>query len=73
MTLSTTTRRAPARRTFTLAQVEEASDLQAGYCLACGAMRECCEPDARGYTCDDCKQPQVYGAEELLLMGLVRN
>jgi len=62
---------APARRTFTLAQIEEASGLQAGYCLACGEMQECCEPDARKYRCDNCSQLQVFGAEELLIMGLV--
>ena len=63
---------APPRRTFTMEQIEEAMELQAGYCLACGAMRECCEPDARQYQCDDCKQLQVYGAEELVIMDRVR-
>ena len=58
-------------RTFTLQQVEEASGMQAGYCLACGAMQECCEPDARKYRCDNCQKNEVYGAEELLLMGRV--
>ena len=58
-------------RTFTLAQIEEASDLQAGFCLACGAMQECCEPDARKYRCDNCGKSEVYGTEELLLMGRV--
>ena len=28
------------------------------------------EPDARKYTCACCDKPKVYGAEELLLMGL---
>ena len=64
--------RPPKYRTFTLAQIEEASDLQCGFCLACGAMQENCEPDARKYRCDDCRQNQVYGAEELVLMGLMR-
>lgn len=59
-------------RTFTLEQIAEASALQAGYCVGCGAMREECEPDAREYQCDECKQPLVYGAEELMLMGRVR-
>ena len=63
---------APKYRTFTLAQIEEASDLQCGFCLACGAMRECCEPDARKYRCDACQENQVYGAEEIVLMGLMR-
>ena len=58
-------------RTFSMQQVEEASGMQAGYCLACGAMQECCEPDARKYRCDNCQKNEVYGAEELLLMGRV--
>lgn len=59
------------RRTFSLEQFQEAQELQAGFCLACGEMRENCEPDARKYECDYCGRPQVYGAEELLLMGRV--
>ena len=43
----------------------------AGFCLACGVMQECCEPDARKYRCDNCGKSEVYGAEELLLMGRV--
>ena len=39
-----------------------------GFCIACGADATGCEPDARGYTCEECEQPQVYGAEELLFM-----
>lgn len=38
-----------------------------GFCLACGADRDGCEPDARGYTCESCGKPEVYGAEEVLL------
>jgi hypothetical protein len=59
------------RRTFSLEQFQEAQELQAGFCLDCGEMRENCEPDAREYECDSCGEFQVYGAEELLLMGLV--
>lgn len=66
----------PARalklRTFTLAQVEEASADDYGLCLACGESQEGCEPDARKYLCDNCGQHQVYGAEEIVLMGLMR-
>ena len=40
-----------------------------GFCLACGAQHDNCEPDARGYECEDCSKRQVYGAEEILLMG----
>lgn len=39
-----------------------------GFCIACGADADGCEPDARGYTCEDCGAPQVFGAEELLMM-----
>jgi len=42
-----------------------------GYCRACGAERDGCEPDARGYPCFECGARQVYGFEELLIMGEV--
>ena len=43
-----------------------------GYCIACGEpASHGVEPDAREYTCGACKQNKVYGAEELVLMGLV--
>ena len=38
-----------------------------GFCLACGAEQDGCEPDAEGYECEACGEPQVYGAEELLM------
>ena len=37
-----------------------------GFCLACGAEADGCEPDARGYECEVCGAHEVYGAEELL-------
>ena len=40
-----------------------------GFCLACGEIADCVEPDARGYTCEACGAPKVYGAEEIMLMG----
>jgi hypothetical protein len=40
-----------------------------GLCLACGAEQGGCEPDAEGYECEACGEPQVYGAEELLVAG----
>jgi hypothetical protein len=57
--------------TITEAQYHEARDQDLGYCLACGAERECCEPDARKYECEVCGEKQVYGVEELLIMGRV--
>ena len=40
-----------------------------GYCLNCGEERSSCEPDACEYSCKACGENQVYGAEELLMMG----
>lgn len=56
---------------FELEMIEEAMEDYIGFCTACGASKDCCEPDAREYECDDCGQFKVYGAEELLIMGLV--
>lgn len=39
-----------------------------GFCIQCGADAEGVEPDARGYPCEICDAPAVYGAEELLIM-----
>jgi hypothetical protein len=39
-----------------------------GFCIGCGEEAFGVEPDARGYTCESCEQPLVYGAEELLIM-----
>lgn len=59
----------------TFEQVQEAIDRRQsstdnpGFCLACGNEQEGCEPDARKYECEDCGAFQVYGAEEVLMMG----
>jgi hypothetical protein len=37
-----------------------------GFCKACGAEQDGCEPDARNYECEECGKHQVFGAEELL-------
>ena len=42
------------------------------FCLACGAMRDTCEPDAERYTCEDCGADEVYGPHWLVMDGLVR-
>jgi hypothetical protein len=44
-----------------------------GLCLACGADADGVEPDARKYICEVCDSPGVYGAEELLLMGVAHD
>jgi hypothetical protein len=48
-------------------QAIEADDYL-GFCLNCGSIGNSCEPDAREYTCDDCGEKTVYGAEECLIM-----
>lgn len=42
-----------------------------GFCIACGAEADNCEPDARRYPCDQCDENEVYGAEELLMEMVV--
>lgn len=37
-----------------------------GFCKACGAEHDNCEPDARNYKCDHCGKNEVFGAEEFL-------
>jgi len=44
------------------------ADDHLGFCLACGEDAYGVEPDARGYTCEECDEPKVYGAEEVMLM-----
>lgn len=38
-----------------------------GFCIACGNEQDGCEPDARGYRCEDCGAQSVYGAAELMI------
>lgn len=38
-----------------------------GFCLACHAEAEGCEPDAEQYLCESCGEPAVYGAAEILI------
>jgi len=38
-----------------------------GFCLACGADHDGCEPDAEGYECYECGKHEVMGAEQVLL------
>jgi hypothetical protein len=46
------------------------NDELAGFCIACGEETDGIEPDARNYHCDACNKPKVFGAPEILLMGL---
>lgn len=44
------------------------ADDNLGFCLKCGAEASEVEPDARAYTCEECNENAVYGAQELLIM-----
>jgi hypothetical protein len=56
---------------WTLEDIKDAMADNVGFCINCGDPRDCCEPDARKYLCDNCGCLTVYGAEELVMMGLV--
>ena len=40
-----------------------------GFCTKCYNRQEGCEPDARNYECESCGEKEVFGAQELLMMG----
>lgn len=42
-----------------------------GYCTECGDEHDNVEPDAERYKCANCGAYAVFGAQQLLLMGLV--
>jgi len=51
---------------------EEYEELVEGYmglCLACEHRQGCVEPDAEHYRCENCHELEVFGAEQLLLLG----
>lgn len=61
-------------KSITLERVEKAVrkaqrsvDYFPGFCKNCGKAANNCEPDARNYYCERCKQNEVFGAEELLM------
>lgn len=55
---------------FTVSEADIA-DGTLGICLACGNIQDGCEPDARGYACEECSAKRVYGLEEALISGFV--
>lgn len=65
--------RTTMHRTLTMARIiaaiQDGSD-SPGFCVSCGADAYGVEPDTRQYPCDECGEEQVFGAEELLIMGL---
>lgn len=54
---------------LTVEEYQQGDEEGEGRCLACGEVADCCEPDAREYTCDYCGEARVYGLGELLIMG----
>jgi len=42
-----------------------------GFCLQCACEAYNIDPDAERYPCEECGQRSVYGAEQILLLGLV--
>ena len=60
------------KHTFTLEQIMAADDEMAGFCIVCGHLQGCCEPDARNYACEVCGDKTVFGAQELVFMDLVK-
>lgn len=40
-----------------------------GVCLACGNDQDGTEPDAENYTCDECGESCVMGAQQILIAG----
>ena len=46
-------------------------DDMTGFCISCGSTQGNCEPDARGYRCENCNLPKVYGIEEFLMRGWI--
>lgn len=64
-------KRGPAKA-ITIEQYHQAESDMSGFCLDCGAEAYNVEPDARGYACESCNAHRVFGAQEMLLMGLVK-
>lgn len=57
-----------------LSEIEYASLAEdyGGFCIACGEEAYGVEPDARKYQCESCGVRAVYGAEELLIRGVIQ-
>lgn len=48
------------------------SDEYRGFCLNCAEDAYGVEPDAENYLCEACGARQVFGAEQVLLMGMTK-
>ena len=54
------------------ADYAELSENYGGFCIECGNPADGVEPDARRYRCESCGANAVFGAEELLIRGVIR-
>lgn len=55
-----------------MADYEDAVRHNTGWCRYCEDFtRECTEPDAEGYDCEECDTNSVVGAEQALLIGCI--
>jgi len=59
---------------ITMERVEDAIRREAewcenpGFCVACGADADGCEPDAERYECEECGKHAVYGLMYIAMM-----
>ena len=54
------------------ADYHEATEHYMGWCPVCKEFtRDTTEPDATGYSCPECGQNEVVGAEQALIEGLI--
>ena len=58
---------------FSIGEIQDAIENYEGFCIECGELHDNVEPDARKYKCENCGKKSVYGAEEIILMGLIKN
>jgi hypothetical protein len=49
----------------------ELTDSLSGLCVYCACVADMADPDTRAAHCPDCGKAGVYGAEELLIRGLI--
>ena len=56
----------------TLEQIESNIYDLGGFCVACGEEAYNVEPDAENYICESCGETEVFGSEQLVLLGLVK-
>jgi hypothetical protein len=54
---------------FTVEDYHYHSEDYIGICTNCGAERDCTEPDADEYPCEECGENAVKGADNLLIDG----